>query len=92
MEIVRKYKKISTLRFLELIDIEMKHTPTLEEYIAFFDELKMRKLESISEGEIFKIKRQAKNLLEHIEARIASEPEWSGTSAHENFRKLAAEV
>lgn len=77
MEIIRKYKKLPTLRFLELIDVEIKHEIPLEDFFAFADELKMRKLESISEGEIYKIKRSARDIEKALENRAFSGDEHS---------------
>lgn len=77
MEIIRKFKKLPILRFLELVEVELKHDIPIEDYFAFADELKMRKLESISEGEIFKIKRSARNVEEALKTRAFSSDENS---------------
>ncbi len=74
MEIIRKYKKLSTWDFLELVDSELAHgsSPSLEEYISYLDELKMRAYESISEGEIYKIKLRIKRLTESAKEKLTN--------------------
>lgn len=87
MEIIRKYKKLSTWDFLELVDNELApgSFPSLEEYISYLDELKMRAYESISEGEIYKIKLRIKRLSESAQDKL-SEAEVK------NFLELSKEI
>lgn len=81
MEIIRKYKKLSTWDFLELIDREIERAERLsfEEYISYFDELKMRTYESISEGELYKLRLRCKRLLERAQ-RVFEESEFQTLS------------
>lgn len=77
MEIIRRYKKLSTWNFLELLDSEIDRTDPLayEEYVAYFDELKIRTYESISEGELYKLRLRANRLLESSK-RFITEQEF----------------
>lgn len=93
MEIIRKFKKLSTPRLLELVEFEMTAELELSQFTEYFDELKMRKLESISEGEIFKIKRAAKNLLAHLEKLVQQNESWQQRESEiSRLRDLAALV
>jgi len=47
--------------------------PEREIYVEFIDELRMRKLESFSEGATFKMKAKAKELLAQFEERMQEE-------------------
>ncbi len=72
MEILRKYKKLSTWNFLELIDSDVESRDLLspEDYIAYLDELKFRTYESISEGELYKLRLRVKRILTKAQAHL----------------------
>ena len=70
MEIIRKYHKMPCSKLIHLIELEINHGKMeKEDFYLFMDELTMRKLESISEGEIFKIRKCSRELLNHLKER-----------------------
>jgi hypothetical protein len=72
MQIIRRYKKLDWWSFVEHIDLALdKDETTQESYIELLDEIRMRLLESVSEGASYKFKKQAQRLLTSYRSKFA---------------------
>lgn len=88
METIRRYKK---LLWFELLDVIESADPSHEAFVEFIDEFKMRLIESISEGNTFKIKAAAKNLRLSYENLSSQDPDFATEEQQELFQKLVLE-
>ncbi len=70
MLIIRKYRKLDWFDFVDTMTRALNKNPGKEIYIEFIDELRMRKLESLSEGATFKMKAKGRELLSLFEERM----------------------
>ena len=77
MYIERRYKKLPWFDFLDQMADELKELPPKERYIDFLDELRMRKIESVSEGGTFKLKVPSQKLVDNFKQRMNSEPDFA---------------
>lgn len=84
MEILRKYRKLDWFDFLDTMTRTLNKNPEQEIYVEFIDELRMKKLESLSEGATFKMKAKAKELLAMYEKRMQEE----GFATEENLKEV----
>jgi hypothetical protein len=73
MQIIRKYRKLDWFDFIDTMTRALNKNPEKEVYIEFIDELRMKKLDSMSEGATFKMKVKAKELLALFEERMNEE-------------------
>jgi hypothetical protein len=91
MEILRKYRRLGWFDFLDQIEIELKNTPDKSVYFELLGELKMRLVESVSEGAAFKMKAPSKNLLERFEKRMSQENSFASEQDYQDFKELVSE-
>ncbi len=91
MEVLRKYKRLDWFDFLDAIEIELSKNPGKEVYFDFLDELKMRQVECISEGALFKFKKVARNLLKKFEKRYES-LDFASSEDYSLFKEIAESI
>ena len=92
MLIIRKYIRINWFDFLDLATKAINSYPKKESYIEFLDEIKMRKLESVSEGGNYKYQKFATFLLEKFEARLVKEESFASEKDLDDFKKTVDEI
>lgn len=63
LETIRHFKKMSLWDFIELLENNCLGCHKAETYFIYLDEVKMRRIESISEGGNLKLKKLAEQLL-----------------------------
>ena len=88
MIIIRRYKKLDWWSFLDQIELDLNNGPSKEIYIEIADELRMRKLESVSEGGDFKLKSPAKNLRGKFDERVASCNDFASVQDITEFNEI----
>lgn len=92
MLIIRKYKRTDWFDFLDRMELELSKSPERQVYFEFMDELKMRKLESISEGGIYKLKIPASVLLSKFKERITKDNSFASAQDFEDFEQIAESI
>lgn len=92
MYIERRYKKLLWFELLDQMAEELKELPPKERYIDFLDELRMRKLESVSEGGTFKLKAPAKDLVLKFKERMASDKQFSDESSLLDCQRILKDI
>jgi hypothetical protein len=92
MQIIRKYKRLSWFDFLDQIEKELKDNPDKSVYFEIGGELKMRLVESVSEGAAFKMKAPSKNMLEKFEQRMKDQTSFASEQDYQDFKDLVSEV
>lgn len=73
MLIIRKYRRLGWFDFLDRIELELKAKPDKKMYSALLDEIRMRRLESVSEGGVYKLRAPANEIFQRFEERSADE-------------------
>jgi hypothetical protein len=73
MQTLRKFHDLSWFDFLDFIDQSLKDQPDKTFYIDVLDEVKMRFIESVSEGSTYKLKNLCEKMIKEFEARITSD-------------------
>ncbi|EQC47360.1 hypothetical protein [Bacteriovorax sp. Seq25_V] len=92
MEIIRKYKRNDWWDLLIVIEQELERSPVKETFIDLLDELRWRKVESISEGASFKINAPAKDLLERFEKMMEENPSFATDEDLQEAKSIVAEI
>ncbi|MDB9786723.1 hypothetical protein OAB57_01345 [Bacteriovoracaceae bacterium] len=90
MYIVRRYGKLGWFDFLDQIEIEMNKTHDKSLYFELIDELRMRKIASVSEGGTFKLKKVSTDLLGRLEQRMAEDTTFATLEDHAEFIGLVS--
>lgn len=85
MQVIRRYKKLPWFDFLEVMNQQLERKPDKTTYFELLDELRMRLLESISEGANFKLKAPASRLLQEFKTRMELEPSFSTSDDFKEF-------
>jgi hypothetical protein len=89
MLLVRRYKKLGWWDLLDQIDLQLKESPEKEVYIEILDELRMRLLESVSEGASFKLKAPAERIINEFKVRMDSDDNFANSSDFKEVQELA---
>lgn len=92
MYIERRYKKLPWFDFLDQIADELKDLPPKERYIELLDELRMRKLESVSEGGTYKLKSPAKDLVLNFKERMDKEENFSDDTTLVECQRILEDI
>jgi len=92
MYINRRYKKLSWFDFLDHIEDELKTLPPKESYIEILDELRMRKIESVSEGGTFKIKAPSKDIVLKFQERMNDDSKFARPSDLEECERILEDI
>jgi len=92
MLIIRKYRKLPWFDFLECIDAALEKNPMVAVYFELLDELRMRKIESISEGASFKMQAPTQKLWQSFSGRLATEANFADPNELKEFKSLVASM
>ncbi len=92
MLIIRKYRRLQWFDFLEKIESELTVLPQENVYFELLDEIRMRKVESVSEGACFKMKAPAMELLEKFETRLEENSQFSSPDNLIEFKSLVDSI
>lgn len=78
--------------FIELMETNCYSSSDKEVYFLYLDELRMRKIESISEGGNYKLKSLAHELVQHFQKEIQKDSQFVSDSEIENFNFIVKEI
>ena len=92
MIIVRRYKKLDWWSFLDQIEIELSRDADVECFIELADELRLRMLECVSEGGLFKLKAPAKNLKKVFDERKDKDIDFAKLEEIDEFNEIINSV
>ena len=88
METIRHFKKMSLWDFIELLEKKCLNSGDKEQYFIYLDEIKMRRIESISEGGNLKLKSLAKNLLLEFRNELVKNQSFCESKELEDFEYI----
>lgn len=92
MEIFRKYKRLLWFELVELVEESLSKKTDFESYIEYIDELKMRLVDSISEGLSYKVKGLAVKISNSFEIRTKEDEGFASSDQQEEFRRLLKDL
>ena len=92
MLIIRKYKKLGWFDLLDKMEEVLTSDAPKERYFEFVDELRMRLIESVSEGASFKIKAPTNNLIELFSKRREADSNFATELEEDEFRQIASDI
>jgi len=92
MLIIRKYKKLQWFDFLDRIEVELAKSPDKKVYFELMDEIRMRLLESVSEGGTFKLKKPTNNLLERFKKRLDEDSSFATADDFNELKVLSESI
>lgn len=88
METLREFKKMSYWDFKELLEEKCLGCHDKETYFTYLMEIKMRRIESISEGGNIKLKNLALNLYKEFQNENEQDSEFCSPKDLEEFRYI----
>ena len=89
MMLVRRYKKLGWWDFLDHIESEFKEKPDKSVYIDVLDELRMRLLDSVSEGGTFKLKAPTEKIKNEFVVRMNSDSKFANSDDLKEVEEIA---
>ena len=92
MKLYRNFKKMHISELEDLMKKECLGKGDIAQYFKFLEELKLKQLECISEGEIFRISRIAKVLVDDFEAYYKKNQNFCSIEERKEFIDLAQEI
>lgn len=92
MIIDRKFKKLGWWDFLEYMEKQLLNNPSKTEYIEFLDELRLRLLESVSEGGTFKLKAPTEMLKQKFIQRMEVDDDFANSNDLSEVNELASSI
>ncbi|OUR99847.1 hypothetical protein A9Q84_02120 [Halobacteriovorax marinus] len=92
MYLDRIYRKLGWWDFLDRIEFELKESPDKSVYINFLDELRMRRLESVSEGATYKLRAPANDLFDKFQKRLSLDSTFADEADVKECRELLADI
>lgn len=92
MYIERRYKKLLWFDFLDQMEVELKRFPSKEKYIELLDEIRLRRLESVSEGGTYKLKAPAKELFSKFERRMSEDQSFASTEDLNDCKNILEDI
>lgn len=78
--------------FLDLMNEEFSKMPPKQVYFDFQDEIRMRLIESVSEGASFKYSTQAKKVHAAFSERLKQEPAFATAEDYQEFTTLTEQI
>jgi len=88
MEVVRQFKKMSLWDFIDLMEQQCFGCAKSSTYFMYLDEIKMRRIESISEGGNFKLRSLAAQLLAEYKKELKMNPSFSSAEDLASFTAI----
>lgn len=89
MDTIRQFKKMSLWDFIELMESQCFGCAKSATYFMYLDEIKMRRIESISEGGNFKLRSLALQLLEEFQKELGRDPSFASSEELSSFTTIA---
>ena len=86
MEIIRRFKKMSLWDFIDLMNEQCLNCGDRETYFLYLDEIKLRRIESVSEGGDHKLRSLAKELLHNYEEEMKKSSDFSNSEDYQSFK------
>ena len=86
---VRPLIKLDWFDLIDLIEESITQNAAETKYFDIIDEIYMRKVESISEGATYKMKKPTKQLWDHYQQRMNEDPNFSTTERSNEFARQA---
>ncbi len=88
MQIIRRFKKMNIWDFIDLMNQECFGSAKSDTYFLYLDEIKLRRLESVSEGGDLKLRSLAKELLEEYKKEMEKNDQFSSQEDYESFHYI----
>lgn len=92
MRIMRKYKNLGWWDFIEYMEEKLAEHPEKELYFEFLDEIRLRFLESVSEGASFKYQNKAQELVELLKLNSSEDTVKLSEQDLVDFQRIASEI
>ncbi len=92
METIRQFKKMSLWDFIELMERNCYESGDKDSYFLYLDELRMRKIESVSEGGNYKLQSLARELRDQLRAEVEKNPEFITEADQNDFEFIVKEI
>ena len=92
MEVIREFKKMSLWDFIDLMQENCFSSGKVEIYFLYLDELRLRKIESISEGGNFKLISLAKELKSEFTKDLEKNAGFANESELTDFNFIIEEI
>lgn len=92
METIRRFKTMSLWDFIELMEGNCYGSGDKEVYFTYLDELRMRRIESISEGGNYKLASLAKELKSELEKDIQKNSSLLSDEELKEFNFIIEEI
>lgn len=92
METIRAFKKMSLWDFINLMQKNCFLSGKVENYFLYLDELRMRKVESISEGGNFKLISLASELKAEFEKELVKKNDFASKKEVTDFNFTIEEI
>lgn len=90
MQIERRYRKLDWWGLIDHINSALENEDTEQGvYIELLDELRMRTLESVSEGSTYKINTQANKLIENFNSIASRNPNFANSDIQNEVKDLS---
>lgn len=88
MEVVRQFKKMSLWDFIDLMQDQCLGCGESKTYFMYLDEIKMRRIESISEGGNYKLHTLALELLGEFKKEFSVDSTFCSTEEMAIFKTI----
>ncbi|MGB0454983.1 MAG: hypothetical protein ACPGJV_14830 [Bacteriovoracaceae bacterium] len=85
METIRQFKRMSLWDFIDLMEENCLNSGKATTYFMYLDEIKMRRIESISEGGNVKLKKLANQLLQTFKEEKNKDSEFCTDQEFNDF-------
>lgn len=92
METIRRFKKMSLWDFIELMEKNCYGSGDKENYFLYLDELRMRKIESVSEGGNYKLKSLAIEMHNKFLEEVEKNPSFVDPLEKKDFEFIVNEI
>jgi hypothetical protein len=92
METIRRFKKMSLWDFIELMEKNCYCSGDKDSYFLYLDELRMRKIESVSEGGNYKLKSLANELNDQFTLELKKNPSFVLEAEKKDFDYIVSEI
>jgi hypothetical protein len=88
MEILRQFKRMSLWDFIDLQSSRCYGCGDQKTYLIYLDEIKLRRIESISEGGNLKLKSLAEDLLREYKKELSLSPDFATEQEMNDFKYI----
>jgi hypothetical protein len=92
METIRQFKKMSLWDFIELMERNCYESGAKATDFLDLAELRMRKIEAVSEGGNYKLQSLARELRDQLRAEVEKNPEFITEADQNDFEFIVKEI